>query len=220
MIELEKKIEKAIMVYPEEKFPKPNRYWIKELTYCLRKAYYNRTLNPAREFNNYIFGGIMFHELFPKITKDIDEFKDAKWEERCEKDCGDFVISGKTDITTEDTAYELKYSASKLVSGECPEQYSLQVQPYGAILGKPNVGIIIVNSRFLKTTIFKMKTDKHVLDTLVERGKILHTALKDKTPPVGPEYHWECSFCNWKKNCLSLLVEASKKAKEEMKWKK
>ncbi len=180
---------------------KPNRYWVSELSQCIRKAYYNRKNNYKVPTNGAMLAGTMFHETFPKIAEKVEEFKEAKYEVKMEYPHEDFIISGRADIVTPDCVYDIKFSGSKDIS----KHYKLQANAGALILNKPNYGVIIVNSRNLSVQFFKTEASADLFEIVTKKAEALHEAMTKDYAPAGPDYNWECGYCEWKKTCLQQL---------------
>ena len=209
---LEKRIYKKVSTLCGDKGYTKDRYRASELCYCLRKAFIMRKHDIKTQINRYLIAGLMMHERFPKIIKGMREFKNAKYEVECNVDFGEFTISGRADIVTPNAIYELKHAGIKFVNS-CPPQYSMQANAYANALDKNQWKIMVVDATNLNVQVYEGTKSTSEYKLFVTRAKQVHEAMHGGEVPEGPEYSWECYFCD--KEAKSICEKMREKAEAD-----
>jgi len=194
--------------FSEDKGYTRNRYRTSELVYCLRKAYIQRKYNILTSLNKFLIQGLLMHDKFPDFAKGLPWFRKARYEVKCNTKHEGFEISGRADIVTKTTIYELKHAKIR-DSDLCPAQYALQANAYANALKKKKWRVIVIDNNNLNIKIFEDHASTSEYKLFLGRAKQLHEALENNGKvPDGPDFEWECWFCDQriKEICNKKLV--------------
>jgi CRISPR/Cas system-associated exonuclease Cas4 (RecB family) len=189
----------------EDVKPKPNKYRVSELIYCLIKAYRSRTEGKTFDINGKMLSGSMLHEKFPKLLRGVTGSK-VKFEVECSKAYDGYEIIGHADAIDKERVYELKFSASK-VTEQLPFYYYLQANAYATMNGLPEFSVIFINSYSLDVKILSEKQDTIAFEHIEKQAAYLHDCIQKKQVPKGPMFDWECKFCSMRLDCPMHLVK-------------
>ncbi len=187
--------------------PRPHVYHVTELIYCLRKAYYRRTIEKKATFNTKSLWNINRGNTFDKKWGKL--FKINQKNYRVHR-LG-LTISGTLDFVYDandgdgDVLYDLKMPAStfwKKKSG-AGLSYRRQVAAYLALAHANNELLHVTKGRVLMiaedVVVDEQKEWPHMLDRwLWPRAFKLDRAIETNDPSnlKGPEEGWECGFCS------------------------
>ena len=164
---------------------------VTDLIYCLRKAYYRKKGTKGLAEDKRILAqasGRGIHTIL----------ETSYWNEvPVERD----GIVGTIDMI-KDTVVEIKTTRNSVA---IRDSWVRQIMSYLAMRGETEARLIVFDVARLNLEVYRLKFTKEELEEhwkwMLERKKKLEEALKNNNPPDGPEYDWECQYCEYRFIC-------------------
>ena len=171
----------------------PNVVWVREVSGCLRQAFYNRVyyrvLDEKQTFA--IFRGRLLHEwLLEKLPLGLSEssIKTA------EKDMGGGLkLRGRADWIVGDYVIDFKYKLYQ--PSDAVKQDVNQVLLYMYLYNKPKGLILYIDWRG-EIKPYRVERDESRIEELARKAITLHKSLIENKPPDPEVYEW-CRWCPW-----------------------
>jgi len=177
------------------RFPPPsNVVYVTEITQCLRKSWYQRTLAepPSDEKVVLMVMGDGAHFLLK------ESFPLGAGEELKEKEYEGVKIRGRVDRLLENTIIEFKTVAK--IPNRPYDSHVAQSQLYMWLFDKPKAYIIYVSRSNGKVKAFEVNRNEEEIEKLLKRVKMFSEALSKGCIPK-PEESKLCSYCEYLNIC-------------------
>lgn len=205
-MEIEDQISKNIKGLGQDREYTDGVYYVSELPFCLRKAYFYRKFKTRPEPNGKMVQGTIFHKALPELIKGVAGVRRPKFEMECGTVDGEIRIEGHCDIVVEGKAvWEFKFSGVRIDGpSSLPLYYKAQANMYAFLLNCPKYHIVIINRDSLEVVHFEFDTDEVAFKGMMDRAKTLHKCLHDDEFPDGPMEGWECK--NRSGECMFVTV--------------
>lgn len=177
----------------------PNRFYLTELLYCLRKAYFQRKLQKPITLQHawYLYRGDLFDDAWTPL------FKHSQI--KCTHRVPDapIVIVARADFIDDDGAVaDLKTHAATRYLKEPKPEHVKQVLFYAWTNAIDKARLYYVD--FSTCKVFDIDVDpkeqRKLVREIEERAKTLYNALQNDTPPPREE-SWICKSCEYRKEC-------------------
>jgi len=207
VIKLDKEVVRSLVYKAFEQAYRENHYYdpselpdnilhVSELTYCARKAFYQRR-NPrplSREKTVILSFGNAGHYFveeyleYPGLLKELVGYIEVD----------EFEIHGQADLVLDDSIAEIK-TVSRIPE-EPFHHHLLQLNAYLKIFERSKGFLIYIDKRRGIIEVFEHTFDNNLWRELIERARRLYKALKENKEPE-PEFSPLCRFCEFKDLC-------------------
>ncbi len=183
----------------EEYEPRANNHlYIKELTGCLRRAYFKRKVGkkPLDIRKAYaIFRG----DLFDKVFTPLFRRNQVRVSHRIKGT--PIVISGKFDFVENGVIYDLKTIASLYFIRKkgAREDDVRQIQFYAWCTATPKVRLAYMD--FKDAEVIEITADDRIIEWVERQARVLYEALVNDIPPAKTEDKWRCNYCEYVEEC-------------------
>lgn len=175
-------------------YSKKVNFYVSHLTsYCLRQAFYKMT---RRDLNKPTPSQKLGENTHHKIFALLSAFGTFEIEPRVTLDCGEFSITGKPDVLTEEAVYEIKTTAN--VPDKPYFDNAMQTQFYAHVTDR-NHGFVLYVTPDLSTT-KKFKVNRREPRFVLKNAEKLYSAIVNLTPPE-PRPSKFCQYCCYKSLC-------------------
>jgi len=202
-VELSKKIKD--LIWHINDIPKDrelNTLYVTDMTFCLRKSFFNIMFNAKtpRQWNMVL--GSLLHEVCEKLIKDAIG---AETEVECGYEFDGWRIVGRADLVTDDAVYDFKF-VKYTENEDTLFEYSLQVNAYATMLNKEKYYVIFVNVTNGDVKAYEFKQLDALWQEFLDRARVIIDAVEsngDKLPP-RTKYQWMCRYCPYSFVCHRL----------------
>jgi CRISPR/Cas system-associated exonuclease Cas4 (RecB family) len=179
-----------------------------ELPYCLRKAYYRRLLKAPVEWNSYMLQGSIWHKAlqdwFPEFLKQFgwDQFKilyeaPATFSDLIECHADVLTVAGVI-------KHVFEYKTTRDRRTEPKTAYICQANLTAVLHHAQGFTVLVQNvddlSNFSDTDFW---VSKDLANWAIERAYIIKDCLERQEAPKGPQWDWECRYCQFNQGCES-----------------
>lgn len=185
---------------------------LKEVTGCMRRAYYDRT--DAKEVESREFSG-----LLSGLLRKMQYGSESK---RFQVEDGGITLEGRADMVVDDVV--ILFRPPPAAAGGDAEASERMEAPHAAdalylnacmwIYGKES-GIIVYMSGYQKEVMFSMARNKKMFEETVRRTRVLASLLKEKKTPIL-EPSSECTTCQYYERCYTTRRNAKQISLHEM----
>lgn len=209
----------------EERERRIGTYYASELPYCIRANYYKYKIPKEFDIETLMVfeSGTIVHDWFAKIFRESELIGEHSSEGSTVYREGDFQIRGRFDnlfvMNTDNEKFlvEIKTVMDKRFIKNPKEHHVAQLNFYMNMLEYKKGYIIYVDRRNLGFEVFEIDVNISLFKEIIERTKILDTALRLGIMPVAEarndkEKKWLCKYCIYKETC-----DEDEKSKEHVK---
>ncbi len=175
---------------------------VTELLYCLRKAYFRRTVTDVeKELAQrwYLYRGSVFDQLWTPLF----QRNQVRVTHRVP---GGPTIVGRIDFINKEgddlVLYELKTIANRyVIKNGAKEEHIKQVKFYAWCENIDVAKLVYVSFEGVKVFTVDCSDAYEIVKELEERAKILHDCLVNERLPPKTDKEWECRYCEYKDCC-------------------
>jgi len=203
-------------VFREHRPKAIGKYYPSEIGNCMRKVWYTykypQQLKP--DLMKVFEMGDILHDFVVRVLKSEKnkEVELLKWEVPVKIDFEDFQVSGRVDDlllikhSGKSVLVEVK-SCSFLSYVKSPQKHHvMQLQLYMHGTGIHNGILLYIEKNTLKTKVFTIEFDEHVINELLERFRELHKNLITNQIPIAEakqngDIKWMCEKCEYREKC-------------------
>lgn len=195
-------LKEHILESVNKRYPRdPNRIWVTDILYCLRKAWY-RHRNPKDiplEQAWKMHHGNLIHHDFESAYGDQE-----KWELPI-YDTG-AVLVGKTDSADGTLIVEYKTASDKNdyylkkegAKGIHVEQLQLYLHATDRDRGQ------VIYCMHDHPRVFDVDLEDFDINEYLQRALLLWDGLQEGTPPPKTDSSWECDYCEYEEECQEV----------------